>query len=91
MVVMRIREFIERNMRYTSGSARLCILCYEPSALESDSIILGTTRPVLGGVLPCDDEWIVAKTDVKKYGLIALSTLVPELGWEGESQWCLGE
>lgn len=40
-------------------------------------------EPVLGGVLPSDDEWIVLNVDVKKYGLIVLSTLVPEIGWEG--------
>lgn len=40
-------------------------------------------EPVLGGVLPSDDEWIVLNIDVKKYGLIVLSTLVPEIGWEG--------
>lgn len=40
-------------------------------------------EPVLGGILPSDDEWIVLNVDVKKYGLIVLSTLVPEIGWEG--------
>lgn len=39
-------------------------------------------EPVLGGSQPSDDEWVLVDVDVKKYGLILLNTLLPELGWE---------
>lgn len=38
-------------------------------------------KPVLGGSLPSDDEWVLMDVDVKKYGLILLNTVLPELGW----------
>lgn len=40
-------------------------------------------EPVLGGSSPSDDEWILVNADVKKYGLILLNTIVPEIGWVG--------
>lgn len=39
-------------------------------------------EPVLGGSLPSDDEWVSIDVNVKKYGLILLNTVLPELGWE---------
>lgn len=39
-------------------------------------------EPVLGGSLPSDDEWLSMDVNVKKYGLILLNTVLPELGWE---------
>lgn len=40
-------------------------------------------EPVLGSSSPSDDEWIVANVDVKKYGLLLLNSIAPEVGWEG--------
>eukprot|EP00177_Eucheuma_denticulatum_P007841 GFKZ01014277.1.p1 GENE.GFKZ01014277.1~~GFKZ01014277.1.p1 ORF type:complete len:2034 (+),score=303.86 GFKZ01014277.1:303-6404(+) len=39
-------------------------------------------KPVLGGSLPSDDEWVLVDVDVEKYGLVLLNTVLPELGWE---------
>ncbi|PXF43904.1 Pre-B-cell leukemia transcription factor 3 [Gracilariopsis chorda] len=40
-------------------------------------------EPVLGGAYPIDDEWILADVRVRKYGLLLLNTVLPELGWDG--------
>eukprot|EP00178_Gracilaria_changii_P001727 TRINITY_DN12417_c0_g1_i1.p1 TRINITY_DN12417_c0_g1~~TRINITY_DN12417_c0_g1_i1.p1 ORF type:complete len:2024 (+),score=274.42 TRINITY_DN12417_c0_g1_i1:261-6332(+) len=39
-------------------------------------------EPVLGGAYPIDDEWVLADVNVKKYGLLLLNTVLPELGWD---------
>lgn len=40
-------------------------------------------EPVLGGAYPIDDEWILADVNVRKYGLLLLNTVLPEVGWDG--------
>lgn len=52
-------------------------------AEASTSSIWTHLEPVLGSSFPSDDGWIVAKADVKKYGLILLNTIAPQVGWEG--------
>lgn len=39
-------------------------------------------EPVLGGSLPSDDDWILMDVNVKKYGLLLLNAVFPELTWE---------
>lgn len=49
---------------------------------RAPGIFWSEVEPVLGGSMPSDDEWILIDVDVKKYGLILLNTVLPELGWE---------
>lgn len=49
---------------------------YAPSSFSQQLI------PVLGGSFPFDDEWILVDVDVKKYGLVFLNAVLPELGWD---------
>lgn len=49
---------------------------------RTSSAFWSEVEPVLGGSMPSDDEWILMDIDVKKYGLLLLNTILPELGWE---------
>lgn len=50
---------------------------------RAPSSFWSVVEPALSASYPLDDEWILLDANVKKYGLILLNAIAPELGWDG--------